>query len=273
MGGKIMKRYVILVDVEKCTFCYNCVLACKDEHTWSDRMPVAASQQELEQHWIKMHEEERGSGSKVCMTCYPVTCRHCVQPDCEKASPAVYKRDDGIVIIDPVKAKGEKSLLKACPYGSITWNKELELPQKCTFCAHLLDAGELVPRCVEACPVGALIFGDANDPNSEVSKLLKEHPEQAAETSGLRYINMPGKFIAGSVYLSETEVAKGAEVQLLDGDTLVAKTQTNGFGDFKFDNLPDNMRYQIKISLEGFKPLTLIADTAKDVCWEEIMFA
>jgi Fe-S-cluster-containing dehydrogenase component len=268
-----MKRYVMLVDVEKCTLCYNCVLACKDEHTWADRLPISAAQQELEQHWMDIHKEEQGSGSKLRMTCYPVTCRHCEDPSCVKASQAVYKREDGIVIIDPAKAKGHKALVEACPYGSITWNKELELPQKCTFCAHLLDEGEPVPRCVEACPTGALIFGDASDPNSEAAKLLKEHPEQAAETSGLRYINMPGRFIAGSVYLSKSEVAEDAEVQLLEGGKLVAETKTNGFGDFKFDKLPENRQYQIKISLKGFKPLTLTADTAKDVCWEEIMLA
>ena len=69
---------------------------------------------------------------------------------------AVVKRPDGIVLIDPQKARGQKALVQACPYGAIWWNEEKQIPQKCTFCAHLLDAGWKAPRCVQACPTGAL---------------------------------------------------------------------------------------------------------------------
>jgi Fe-S-cluster-containing dehydrogenase component len=76
---------------------------------------------------------------------------------------------DGIVIIDPVKAKGQKAIVNSCPYRVIFWNAELEIPQKCTLCAHRLDEGEKQPRCVEACPTGALVFGDLDDPGSEIA--------------------------------------------------------------------------------------------------------
>ena len=79
---------------------------------------------------------------------------------CIEAAPdAVYKRDDGLVIVDPVKAKGNRGLVDACPYGAIYYNEELDVPQKCTGCAHLVDAGEL-PHCVDVCPHEALRFGD-----------------------------------------------------------------------------------------------------------------
>jgi Fe-S-cluster-containing dehydrogenase component len=66
------------------------------------------------------------------------------------------KRADGIVLIDPEKSVGQRSLVAACPYGAIWWNAEKNLPQKCTLCAHLLDTGWKAPRCVQACPTGAL---------------------------------------------------------------------------------------------------------------------
>jgi len=266
-----VKKYVMLVDASKCTQCHNCVLACKDEHFGNDFPPYTLGIQELGEAWINMHIEERGSGSKVRMTSWPELCRHCDDPECVKASPAAYKREDGIVLIDPVKAKGDKALPGVCPHHAIAWNGERDIPQKCTFCAHLLDAGEPVPRCVEACPTGALIFGDINDPDSEAARVIRQDPEQFSDCRGaVRYFGRPGRFIAGSVYLSEAEVAEGAEVRLLEDNQLVARTRTNGFGDFRFDKLPDDRQYQIKISLEGFGPLLLAADTAKDVCWEEI---
>ena len=93
---------------------------------------------------------------------------------------------DGIVIIDPVKAKGQKDLLKSCPYRVIFWNEQAQIPQKCTLCAHLLDRGWKEPRCVEACPTGALLFGDLDDPRSEIARLVRSgktealHPEYGA---------------------------------------------------------------------------------------------
>ena len=79
------------------------------------------------------------------------------------APDAVYRRPDGLVVIDPEKAKGNKALLDSCPYGAIYWNEELSLPQKCTGCAHLLDRGWSEPRCVDACPTGALQFKEESE--------------------------------------------------------------------------------------------------------------
>lgn len=88
---------------------------------------------------------------------------------------AVYKRPDGIVIVDPEKSKGQKQIVDACPVGAIFWNEEEQIPQKCTMCAELLDDPDypgFEPRCVEACPNQALVFGDLADPDSEISKLI-----------------------------------------------------------------------------------------------------
>ncbi len=82
----------------------------------------------------------------------------CEDPPCVKGSMdgAIYKRSDGIVIIDPEKSIGQKELISTCPYRVIYWNEERQIPQKCTFCAHLLDNGWHEPRCVDACPTGAI---------------------------------------------------------------------------------------------------------------------
>ena len=84
------------------------------------------------------------------------------------APEAVYRRDDGLVIVDPEKAHGLRELVEACPYGAIYYNEELDMPQKCTGCAHLVDAGEL-PHCVDVCPHEALRFGDEEDFAEEIA--------------------------------------------------------------------------------------------------------
>lgn len=269
-----MKKYVMIMDVSKCNMCYNCCLSCKDEHFGREKLPIFKGQQELRQNWVNLYTEERGSGSKIRITSYADHCRHCDEPKCVAASKngAVYKREDGIVIIDPVKAEGQKELLDACPHKAISWNKESNLPQKCTFCAHLLDAGEKEPRCVEACPTGALIFGDANDPESEVSRLIREYPEAAKGTALYRFINMPAKFISGSVYLGDKEeVAENAEITLLADGEVIQATKADGFGDFTFDDIEPDQDFVLKVSYEGYPEQTFNVNTEEDACFEEIV--
>ena len=112
--------------------------------------------------------------------------------------------------------------------------------QKCTFCAHLLDAGWKEPRCVEACPTGTLIFGDLDDPDSAVSKAWKQaeamHPEYGLG-EGVRYIGLPKNFVAGAVVYGDIdECAKGVTVTL--AATAPRSPRTDGFGDFEFEGLP-----------------------------------
>ncbi len=76
---------------------------------------------------------------------------------------AVYKRKDGLVLIDPKKAKGRKEIVDSCPYGVIYWNDQQGIPQKCTGCAHLIDDGWTETRCTQVCPTGALKLVLAED--------------------------------------------------------------------------------------------------------------
>jgi len=143
-----MKKWYLVIDVEKCENCNNCFLSCKDEHVDNDWPGYSAPQPNRGQKWINIHGKERGQYPFIDVAYLPVPCMHCANAPCIKAAKdgAIYKRPDGIIIIDPVKAKGQKKVINACPYGAIWWNEELEAPQKCTFCAHLLDDGLDVNR-------------------------------------------------------------------------------------------------------------------------------
>ena len=134
-------KYGIAIDSSRCMACYACFMACKDEHCGWDTT-VSKSQPHMGQFWMNIIEWERGDNERHIKTAtVPTPCSHCDNPACVAAAKdgAVYKRADGIVIIDPEKAKGQKQIVEACPVGAVYWNAELEIPQKCTMCAHLLD--------------------------------------------------------------------------------------------------------------------------------------
>jgi len=143
---------------------------------------------------MRIIERERGQYPRVKVAYNPVLCVQCEDAPCIEAAlnGTVYSRPDGIVVIDPEKAVGQKQIVSACPYRVIYWNEEKNIPQKCSFCAHLLDKGWKEPRCVELCLAGAMIFGDLEDPNSEVSKLMASnkvetlHPEYACSIGDLK---------------------------------------------------------------------------------------
>jgi Fe-S-cluster-containing dehydrogenase component len=229
------------------------------------------------QNWIRVIEKERGQYPKVKVTYTPIPCMHCDDAPCIEMAQngAVYKRPDGIVIIDPVKAKGQKELISSCPYRVIEWNEQEQLPQKCTMCAHMLDKGEKEPRCVESCPTGALIFGDLDDPGSKVSQFIASGKTEALHggydlEEKVRYIGLPRKFIAGTIiYGDRDECAEGVTVAL-SRDNERREVKTNAFGDFEVEGLANNTEYTIRIAAAGYKEQTITARTRKDVYLGEI---
>ena len=261
-----MAKYALLCDIEKCTGCFSCFLACKDEHVGNDHSPYAAPASEG-QKWIDIQEIEYGVGDKVKVDYIPIMCQHCHTPACAEgaAEGAVYTRNGGIVIIDPTRAKGAKSIVGSCPYGAVYWNEALELPQKCTLCAHMLDSGAKTTRCVECCPTGALVFGDIKDPESDVSKLSARLGERL-ETYNLRfgtrprvkYHGLPKPFIAGELAFSDRigEPACGVGVALVCKETGKSyATVTNAFGDFEFKYLQFGDTYTVQIKTPGYAPV------------------
>jgi Fe-S-cluster-containing dehydrogenase component len=282
-----MPKYAIAIDIDRCTGCYSCFLACKDEYVGNDHLPLSLGQPEKGHKWINPKEIEHGQGTKIKVDYIPVVCQHCQDAPCMLAAPAgaVYRRDDGIVIIDPEKAKGVKEIVDACPYRAVFWNEEANVAQKCTMCAHMLDAGEKTVRCVEVCPAQAMVFGDLDDPASKISKVLAEKADRVEDFKPefetkpvVKYLSLPKPFIAGEVILGDKqdECLKGAKVTLLDADgKVVAETETDFMGDFQFKGLAKGIDYTLKAAYEGYyaaemtvrtnasKNLGLIALTAK----------
>ncbi len=259
-----MAKYALAIDVTKCNGCYNCFVACKDEFDTNDYLPVSVAQPDGGADWIRLKEVEYGTGWKVKVDYVPIMCQHCENPVCATAAPdgAVYTREDGIVVIDPVKAKGNKDLVNACPYRAIFWNEEKQVAQKCTMCAHMLDNGEKTVRCAEACPTGALMFGDTEDPNSEISKFLAGNKDKLEslmpehDTKPVtQYMGLPKTFVAGEVVFSDQEkdCAGGVKVVLKTADgNPVAETVTDFLGDFEFTSLENNQEYVVVVEHAGY---------------------
>jgi tetrathionate reductase subunit B len=244
---------VFTIDVTRCSGCYNCQLACKDEHAGNDWRPYAAEQPLIGQFWMKVQENVCGTQPKLRIHYIPKLCNHCEKAICMEVCPngAIYRRDDGLVVISPEKCKGCGRCKKACPYDAIYFNEELKISQKCTGCAHLLDNGYKLPRCVEACPTDALRFGE----ESEMEDFIVGADVLKPET-GLRpkvyYRNIPGKFIAGTVYdPMEKEVIIGATCILNCGGK-VWKATTDEYGDFWFNDLPIGV-FDLVISAPGYE--------------------
>ena len=257
---------VFCVDVARCTGCYNCQLVCKDEHCDNDWRPYAAPQPKTGHFWCKLEEHVCGSIPKVRIHYIVHMCAHCRNPACVKACQSgAYKiRDDGLILIDPEKCKGCKACVSACPYGAVYFNEELGISQKCTGCAHLLDNGFKLPRCVDACPTDALQFGEEDDLEDLIRGATVLKPEEGSKPR-IYYRNIPGKFIAGTVYDPDDEVVIiGARCHLSRGPK-VWNTNTDHFGDFWFKDLPED-KFDLIVEAEGFERKEFAGlDTVADI--------
>ena len=164
------KRYAFLIDMDGCIGCKACMIACKAENN----VPLGVFRNHV-------REFEKGRYPNVRKINFPVLCNHCDNPACKSACPevgAIYKRDDGLVLWDESKCKGAdcaKECVEACPYGMAYTHPEKKVFNKCNACVHRVDAG-LQPACVATCPAGVRLFGDLNDPNSEVFKVMSTNP-------------------------------------------------------------------------------------------------
>jgi Fe-S-cluster-containing dehydrogenase component len=276
-----MSRLSIFIDIDKCTGCHNCFLACRDEYCDNDYPGYSAAQPAHHQFWLQIKEIERGTYPRPKLSNLPLPCLHCEDAPCMEAAEngAVYRREDGIVLIDPQKAEGQERIVNACPYRVIFWNAEKRIPQKCTLCAHRLDEGEKQPRCVESCPPGALVFGDLDDPESDIVKAMagkqvEDYRPEFKTRPLVRYSGIPKKFVAGEVVLEDRqeECAQGVKISLEGGGTSLA-TQTDTFGDFEFEGLANRTAYVLNIVHKGYKPRTIEFTTMTDVNLGEIVLS
>lgn len=196
-------RYGMVIDLKKCVGCYSCVMSCKAEHCTPPGV-----------YWARVLEKEEGKYPNVRRTFLPMLCYHCNEPPCRDICPtgATTKREDGIVEIDHDVCIGCRACMMACPYQNrYYWGKPKDTMyhpgqvhpyeqqtaekeyqrgsvQKCNFCKERLKQG-LKPSCVVSCIAGARTFGDLDDPESEVSQLIRSrrgfqiHPELGTDPS------------------------------------------------------------------------------------------
>jgi Fe-S-cluster-containing dehydrogenase component len=258
-----MEKWNLIIDVARCEGCYNCFLSCKDEHVDNDFLPYAVAQPRHGHKWIDVITRERGQFPDVDVANLPVPCMHCDNAPClKKAGGAIYKMSSGIVIIDPEKARGKREIVDSCPYGAIWWNEAKNVAQKCTFCAHLLADGWKEPRCVQACPTGAMRFVKAEDAQMKQMATQENlevlHPEYNTQPrvyyrNLYRYLKC---FIGGDVAFQKDGIidcAEGASVTLLKGSQKINEALTDSYGDFKFDNLEENSgKYTLEIVYKDY---------------------
>ncbi len=198
-------RWGLLIDVNKCASdCDACVSACSKENGWED-----TGHPETDAQWIrKVDLKNKDTGREVFL---PMMCQHCAEPPCVDVCPtgASFKRADGIVLVNKHTCIGCRYCMMACPFKARSFVHEPITDQKsyaprgkgtvesCTLCVHRVDVGG-VPACVEACDAtgnGAMMFGDLNDPESEIAKMVATYPSTVLRPDlrvnpGVHYSNL-----------------------------------------------------------------------------------
>jgi len=259
-----MKKWNLVIDVAQCFNCNACAMACHDEYFGNEFPGYAAEMPRLGHRWIDIRQRETGRCPVVEVTYLPVACNHCDDAPCVKAARdgAVVKRADGIVIIVPERAKGQRQLVDACPYGAIWWNEEKALPQAWPFDAHLLDRGWTKTRGSQVCPTRAMRTLHVED--EEMQRIVREeglqvlHPEYGTRPR-VYYKNLDRwtkVFVAGSVagvLDGVTECIEDARVVLERDGRALAEARTDPYGDFKFGGLEAGSGgYRVRIADERF---------------------
>ena len=156
-----------LVDLHLCMGCKGCEIACKVDN----EVPLST--------WrLRVKYVDVGTFPETKRTFTPLRCNHCENAPCERICPvsALHYIENGIVDIDKERCIGCAGCVMACPYGAIYIDPETQTADKCTYCAHRI-ASSMMPACVVACPVEANIFGDLEDPASNISKYIQEHTD------------------------------------------------------------------------------------------------
>lgn len=159
-------RYAMVIDLRRCFGCHACSVACKAEQD----VPLG-----FFKNWVI--QTEKGRYPLVRRQFVPVLCNHCEHPPCVKACPtrSTVQRADGIVTQEAATCIGCSYCIQACPYGMKYKDPQTKTAQKCDLCVHRVEQG-MLPACVNTCNARARIFGDLNDPDSAVSRLIATNP-------------------------------------------------------------------------------------------------
>jgi tetrathionate reductase subunit B len=182
-----MANYGMVIDLNKCVRCRTCYVACKREHNILGNPRDDAHPYEY--YRLRYVEWERGKYPTVKRAYVHVFCMHCADPICMKFCPvnAISKTSDGITVIDKDACNGCGVCTRVCPYGAIYMNPEGKA-DACDFCVDRLGEG-MPPKCVEECPSGsggALGFGDLDNPESNISKLVSSGKAKPLLLNGVK---------------------------------------------------------------------------------------
>ncbi len=158
-----MPNYGFAIDLRKCIGCHACTIACKAEH----QIPVGVNR-----CWVKT--VEKGMFPDTRRFFFPVLCNQCTDAPCVRICPtsALFKRRDGIVDLNGQSCIGCRACMEACPYDQLFIDPDTHTAEKCNFCANRVE-NRLLPSCVSVCPTECRIFGDLDDPASEVSRIVQ----------------------------------------------------------------------------------------------------
>jgi Fe-S-cluster-containing dehydrogenase component len=186
-SGEAEHEYAYVINVNNCIGCGNCVRACKRENnvpsgvfrTWVERYVLTRGGVYVEspdgalKGFEAVNAEIAAKATKSFTV--PKMCNHCENPPCVQVCPvgATFRSPEGFVLVDPEHCIGCAYCVQACPYGARYINPETHKADKCTWCYHRVKRGKL-PACVTVCPTRTRLFGDLNDPESEVAQIFKE---------------------------------------------------------------------------------------------------
>ncbi len=181
------RRWGLLIDTNRCEQgCTDCVDACQNENGWGKgSTDESHSRPDQKAQWIRKVDVRDPATERSFSL--PVMCQHCENPPCQDVCPtgASFKRADGVVLVDRHICIGCRYCMMACPYKARSFVHETLTDQRahaprgkgcvesCTLCVHRIDRDQL-PACVESCTHGAMLFGDLNDENSDISQKLKQ---------------------------------------------------------------------------------------------------
>ena len=161
------KRLGLVIDQERCIGCETCTVACTLENK------AAAPWIRVTTQGAARKDTPAGEFPILQMHFLPELCNHCEYPPCVSSCPqdAIQKRQDGPVVLDQEKCDGCRVCLEACPYAALSFDEDRGKAEKCHLCFHRIDQG-LQPFCVICCEGQAMHFGDLNDPQSNVTRML-----------------------------------------------------------------------------------------------------
>ena len=171
-----MPNYGFAIDLRKCIGCHACTIACKAEH----EIPIGVNR-----CWVKT--VEKGTFPDTRRFFFPVLCNQCDDAPCARICPtnALFKRRDGIVDLHGDSCIGCRACMVACPYDQLFIDPNTHTAEKCNFCANRVE-NQLLPACVSVCPTECRIFGDLDDPTSEVAQIAQQRGD-AGPQAGERH--------------------------------------------------------------------------------------